>query len=120
MNLRGRFTTDAEGRFRLRSVKPAGRRVAPGAGAPPLLPRAHPLLIHKPGCKTLVTQVFVDEDEHLESDVVFGVTRALVGGYRRHDGVAAPDGSRDGPWYSLRYGFTMEPGKARLPRPPIA
>src|SRR5918993_5246533 len=107
MNRRARSTTGAGGRSRPRWVKPAGRRVAPGSGAPPLLPRAHPLLIHKPGCKTLVTQVFVDEDEHLESDVVFGVTRALVGGYRRHDGVAAPEGSTDGPWYSLRYGFTM-------------
>jgi hypothetical protein len=31
----------------------------------------------RPGYKTLITQVFVDDDEHLESDVVFGVTRAL-------------------------------------------
>ena len=89
-------------------------------GRHPYRPAHIHFLIHKPGFKTLVTQVFVDEDEHLESDVVFGVTRALVGGYRRHDGVAAPDGSTDGPWYSLRYGFTMEPGEARLPRPPIA
>jgi protocatechuate 3,4-dioxygenase beta subunit len=129
MNLRGRFTTDAEGRFRFRSVKPAGYPVPTDGpvgellraqGRHPYRPAHIHFLIHKPGFKTLATQVFVDEDEHLESDVVFGVTRALVGGYRRHDGIAAPDGSTDGPWYTLRYGFTMEPGEARLPRPPIA
>ncbi len=128
MNLRGQFTTDAEGRFRFRSVKPAGYPV-PTHGPVGELLRAqerHPyrpahihFLIHKPGFKTLVTQVFVDDDEHLGSDVVFGVTRALVGGYERREG-AAPDGSADGAWYALDYAFTMEPGEARLPRPPIA
>jgi catechol 1,2-dioxygenase len=75
-------------------------------------------LIHKPGFKTLVTQVFVDDDDHLETDVVFGVTRALVGGFDRHDG-PAPDGT-EGEWFSLDHAFTLEPGEARLPRPPIA
>ena len=127
MNLRGRFTTDAEGRFRFRSVRPAGYPVPTDGPAGDLLraQRRHPyrpahlhFLVHKPGFKTLVTQVFVDEDEHLETDVVFGVTRALVGGFERHDG-PAPDGT-EGEWYSLGYAFTLEPGEARLPRPPIA
>ncbi len=128
MNLRGRFSTDAEGRFRFRSVKPAGYPI-PTHGPVGELLRAqnrHPyrpahvhFLVHKPGFKTLVTQVFVDGDEHLETDAVFGVTRSLVGGFRRRDG-QAPDGSTDGPWYSLDHAFTVEPGEARLPRPPIA
>nr|WP_245214981.1 dioxygenase [Pararoseomonas indoligenes] len=127
MNLRGQFTTDAEGRFRFTSVKPAGYPV-PTHGPTGDLLRAqnrHPFrpahlhfLIHKPGFKTLITQVFVDDDEHLESDVVFGVTRALVGGYRLGEG-PAPDGSAN-EWWSLDYIFHMEPGEARLPVPPIA
>ena len=85
---------------------------APGLGS------AHiHFLVHKPGFKTLVTQVFVDEDEHLETDVVFGVTRALVGGFERHEG-PAPDGT-EGEWYSLAHTFTMLPGESKLPRPPI-
>jgi protocatechuate 3,4-dioxygenase beta subunit len=32
------------------------------------------VLAYKLGFKTLITQVFVDDDEHLKSDVVFGVT----------------------------------------------
>ncbi len=48
----------------------------------------------------------------------FGVTRALIGDYVRHDGPApAPDVK--GEWYSLDQTFVMEPGKARLPKPPI-
>ena len=127
MNLRGRFTTDAEGRFRFRSVKPAGYPVPTHGPTGELLraQRRHPyrpahlhFLILKEGYKVLVTQVFVDDDPHLETDVVFGVTRALVGGYRRGEG-AAPDG-RDGEWWSLDYTFHLEPGEARLPAAPIA
>ena len=120
MNLRGRFTTDAEGRFRFTSVKPAGYPV-PTHGPTGDLLRAqnrHPFrpahlhfLIHKPGLKTLITQVFVDDDEHLESDVVFGVTQALVGGYE--------DGE-PGEWWKLDYRFHMEPGESRMPVAPIA
>lgn len=127
MNLRGCFTTDAEGQFRFTSVRPAGYPV-PTHGPVGELLRAqqrHPyrpahlhFLIHKPGFKTLVTQVFVDDDTHLESDVVFGVTRALIGGFERHDGPSPGGGA--GEWFSLDYSFTLEPGEARLPRPPIA
>ena len=76
------------------------------------------LLAFKPGYKTLITQVFVDDDEHLESDVVFGVTRHLIGDFRRHEG-DAPEPGVEAPWFSLDYAFVMEPGEAVLPKPPI-
>ena len=31
----------------------------------------------------------------------------------------APASDVNGPWYSLDYTFTMEPGSSKLPRPPI-
>jgi catechol 1,2-dioxygenase len=127
MNLRGKFTTDAEGKFSFRSVKPAGYPV-PTDGPVGELLRAqnrHPyrpahlhFLLFKPGFKTLVTQVFVDDDEYLQSDAVFGVTKKLVGDFKKHaDKAPAPDVS--GEWYSLGYTFHMEPGEAVLPTPPI-
>ncbi|MDB5595563.1 MAG: catechol 1,2-dioxygenase [Hyphomicrobiales bacterium] len=128
MNLRGKFTSDAEGRFSFRSVKPAGYPVPVDGPVGDMLraqnrPHYRPAHLHflafKPGFKTLVTQVFVDDDEHLEQDVVFGVTRALVGNYQRHDSGAPPASDVAGPWYSLDYTFVMEPGEAKLPRPPI-
>lgn len=117
MNLRGKFVTDAEGRFSFRSVKPAGYPVPTNGPVGTLLAaqNRHPFrpahvhfLLYKPGFKTLVTQVFVDDDQYLESDVVFGVTKSLIGGF-----------SRDGDRYGLDYTFTMEPGEAVLPAPPI-
>jgi catechol 1,2-dioxygenase len=75
-------------------------------------------LIFKEGFKTLISQIYVNDDEKLETDVQFGVTRALVGNYVRHNG-AAPTGDVQGEWYSLDQTFVMEPGKNRLPKPPI-
>jgi catechol 1,2-dioxygenase len=129
MNLRGKFVTDKDGRFAFRSVKPAGYPVpmdGPVGDMIRLRNRHHyrPAHLHflcfKQGFKTLITQVFVDDDEHLESDVVFGVTRALVGDYVRHDKGTPPAPDINGPWYTLEYTFYMEPGEAQLPKPPIA
>ncbi len=128
MNLRGKFQTDADGRFAFRSVRPAGYPV-PTDGPVGELLRAQrrepyrPAHLHflgfKQGYKTLITQVFVAEDERLQSDVVFGVTRHLVGSYRRHEDGPPPAPGVTAPWYTLDYGFVMEPGEAKLPAPPI-
>lgn len=129
MNLRGRFTTDEAGRMRFRSVKPAGYPI-PTSGPVGALLRAqgrHNLrpahihfLIHKPGFKTQFAQVYSSDDPHLDSDVQFAVTEALVGHYMRHEGAPAPDTDVSGPWYSLEHHFVVEPGVAVLPRPPIS
>ncbi|VIO76389.1 Hydroxyquinol 1,2-dioxygenase [Bradyrhizobium ivorense] len=128
MNLRGKFTTDAAGRFAFRSVKPAGYPVPTDGPVGDMLRAQNrhpyrPAHIHflgfKPGHKTLITQVFVDDDEHLESDVVFGVTRALIGDYRQHDAGEPPAPGVRAPWYTLNYRFAMEAGEAILPKPPI-
>jgi catechol 1,2-dioxygenase len=127
MNLRGKFTTDSEGYFSFRSVLP-GPYPVPTDGPVGDLLRAqdrHPYrpahihyLAFKPGFKTLITQVFVDEGQYLESDVVFGVTSALVGNYRKGQGKPPADDVA-GPWFTFDYTFVMEPGEAVLPKPPI-
>jgi hydroxyquinol 1,2-dioxygenase len=127
MNLRGKFTTDAQGHFGFRSVKPAGYPIpidgpvgdlVRATGRHHYRPAHLHFLIFKQGFKTLISQVYVNDDERLETDVQFGVTRALVGNYVRHDG-KAPAGDVKGEWYSLDQSFVMEPGKNRLPKPPI-
>jgi protocatechuate 3,4-dioxygenase beta subunit len=127
MNLRGKFVTDAQGHFGFRSVKPAGYPIPVDGPVGDLLragkrhnfrPAHLHFLIFKEGFKTLISQIYVSGDDKLETDVQFGVTRALIGDYVRHDGPApAPDVK--GEWYSLDQTFVMEPGKARLPKPPI-
>jgi len=127
MNLRGKFLTDAEGHFGFRSVKPAGYPIPVDGPVGDLVratgrhhyrPAHLHFLIVKDGFKTLISQIYVNDDDKLESDVQFGVTSALVGNYVRHDGPApAPDVK--GEWYLLDQTFVMEPGKSRLPKPPI-
>jgi catechol 1,2-dioxygenase len=128
MNLRGKFTTDADGRFWFRTVKPAGYPI-PTDGVVGRLLKAqdrHPFrpahihaLVFKEGYKTITSQVYVSDDPNLESDVQFGVTRALVGEFREHHEPHPTEPEIARPWYSLDYTFTLEPGVARLPKPPI-
>jgi catechol 1,2-dioxygenase len=128
MNLRGKFVTDDAGRFWFRTVKMAGYpiptdtvvgRLLKAQNRHPFRPAHLHVLIFKEGCKTLISQVYAPDDPVIETDVQFGVTRALIGDFRPHDEPHPTDPSVATPWYSLDYTFTMEPGAARLPRPPI-
>ena len=128
MNLRGVFHTGADGRFAFRSTKPAGYPVPTDGPVGDLLraQNRHPyrpahlhVLAHKADWKTLVTQVFVDDDPNLDSDVVFGVTQPLVGDYVRHEDGTPPSPGMAAPWYTFNYDFVMEPGVSELPTPPI-
>jgi catechol 1,2-dioxygenase len=85
----------------------------------PFRPAHLHVLILKEGFKTRISQVYVDDDPHLDTDVQFGVTRALIGDFQRHDEPHPDDSGVRAPWYSLDYTFTLEPGAASLPRPPI-
>ena len=127
MNLRGRFVTDDAGRFHFRSVKPAGYPIPIDGPVGELVrvtrrhhyrPAHLHFMIYKPGFKTMISQIYVPDDEHINSDVQFGVTRALLGDFVRHDEPAAELGFT-APWYSLNQHFTLEPGEARRPIAPI-
>ena len=72
-------------------------------------------MIYKPGFKTLISQIYVPDDEHLDSDVQFGVTRALIGNYIRHD-EPAPAMGFAAPWYSLDQRFVLQRGRGASPQ----
>jgi protocatechuate 3,4-dioxygenase beta subunit len=118
MNLRGKFTTLADGSFSFTTVKPAGYPVPIDGPTGALLgaqkrhnfrPAHLHFLIYKPGFKTIASQVYDPTDTRLETDSQFGVTQALIGDYRKQ-----PDSS-----FRLDFVFVIEPGEARLPRAPI-
>lgn len=128
MNLRGKLTTDGQGRFWFRTVKMVGYPI-PSNGVVGQLLKAqhrHPFrpahlhaLIVKPGFKVLISQVYDPADPNLHSDVHFGVTEALIGRLERHDD-PHPDAPDVGtPWYSLDHTYVLEPGATVLPKPPI-
>jgi catechol 1,2-dioxygenase len=110
-NLRGRFQTDPQGRFHFRTVRtdgPCGELLA-AQDRHPFRPAHIHFMISREGYKTLITQVFANDDECIESDVVFGVTPALSGAFERR---------ADGSW-RLDYRFVMQPGTRRIPKAPL-
>jgi len=128
MNLRGKFTTDENGHIGFRSVKPAGYPIPIDGPVGELLraqgrhnmrPAHLHFLVYKPSFKTLISQLYVPDDKHIETDVQFGVTRLLIGNYLRHAEPCNRAADVKPPWYSLEHTFVMEKGTARLPKPPI-
>ena len=124
MNLRGRFRTDARGRYWFRTVRPAGYPVPTHGIVGDLLraqgrhcmrPAHVHFMVYHEGYETVITQVFADDSEHLDSDVVFGVRRSLVGRFRPH----VPVPGSDEPQFRLDYDFVLQPGTSCLPVPPI-
>ncbi|WP_407115682.1 dioxygenase [Bradyrhizobium sp. LMG 9283] len=128
MNLRGKFTTDQDGRFAFRSVMMVGYpiptdgvvgRLLEAQGRHPYRPAHLHALIFKPGFKVLISQVYDPADPHIDSDVQFGVTQALIGKFQRHDTPHPTARDVATPWYSLDHTYRLETGEAVLPRPPI-
>ena len=114
---RGRFVTDAAGRFHLWTIRPTaypipndgpvGRMLA-AQGRHPFRPEHVHFMITAPGQAKLVTHIFADGDTYLESDVVFGVKTSLIRTFERHEGGAAPDGrAMAGEWFSLVHDFRL-------------
>jgi hydroxyquinol 1,2-dioxygenase len=128
MNLRGQFVTDATGHIAFLTVKPSGYPIPVTGPVGDLLraqgrhnmrPAHIHFLIHKGGYKTQFSQLYSSDDPHLETDVQFGVTRALVGQYVLHQDEVAPDADVQGRWYSLDHHFVIARGDDALPQPPI-
>lgn len=126
-NLRGTFTTGSDGKIWFRSIRQSGYpipthavvgRLLEAQSRHPFRPAHLHVLAHKEGFKTLISQIYSDDDPYIDSDVQFGVTRALVGRYECHE---TPDPSLNlpAPWYSLKHDLVMEAGVSKLPVPPI-
>jgi hydroxyquinol 1,2-dioxygenase len=116
---RGRFLTDEQGRFHLWTIRPVAYPIPDDGpvgkmlalqGRHPYRPEHLHFMIRAPGHQKLVTHIFAEGDQYLDSDVVFGVKRSLIKDYAPHDGGLAPDGrAMTGPWYSLEHDFHVVP-----------
>ena len=94
MNLRGVFTTGEDGRFWFRTVKPSSYpiptdgpvgKMLMAMGRHPMRPAHIHFIIGAPGFESVTTHMFVEGDEYLDSDAVFGVKDSLVAPFVFHD-----------------------------------
>jgi catechol 1,2-dioxygenase len=86
-HLRASFRTDAAGLYRFQTILPvsypipddgpAGQLLA-AMGRHPFRPAHVHFMISAPGYRSLVTHLFFEGDQYLESDAVFGVKRSLI------------------------------------------
>lgn len=98
MNMRGRFTCDAEGRYRFRSVRPRHYPIPDDGPVGRLLTAlgrhanraAHiHAIVSAPGHDSVVTHIFEPNCPYLRDDPVFGVKASLIGDFRRREDPAA-------------------------------
>ena len=67
-------------------------------------------LLDVPGYEPLITHLFQEGADYLDSDVVFGVKEELVVHYERREPGQTPDGGTiDQPWFEARYDFVLQP-----------
>ena len=125
-DFRARFDVDAEGRYAFSTVKPAPYTVptdGPGGAILNAMDRepwraSHlHFAVQAPGYRTLVTEVFPEDDPYLDADAVFGVRASLVVPYVEHrDAADVPKGYAltqvDTPFYTVEFDFILvEDGK---------
>jgi hydroxyquinol 1,2-dioxygenase len=119
LNLRGKFLTDAEGRYAFRTIKPSYYpipmdgpvgQMLQAAGRHPYRPAHIHFIVSADGYEAITTEIFVEGDPYLDSDAVFGVRNSLVVDFVRHDSAeqAAKYGVKT-PFYTAEYDFVLQP-----------
>ena len=120
MHMRGKFHTDAEGRYLVRTVRPVHYPI-PSDGPVGAMLRAtgrHPwrpahihFVVSAEGYEPVTTHIFDSADEYLASDAVFAVKDSLICDFKRHD-AAEGEARRLGiepPYYTTEFDFHLKP-----------
>jgi catechol 1,2-dioxygenase len=110
-NLRGQVRTDTDGRYQFITVipgpytipldGPTGKLTA-AAGWSPWRPAHVHLIVSADGCEPLVTQLFIDTSDYLDSDVASAVKPELI---------VHPEPTGDGE-LAITYDFALAPARA--------
>jgi hydroxyquinol 1,2-dioxygenase len=117
--LRAKYTTREDGGYCVRTVAPLGYTIPMDGPVGELISKtdishfrpAHVhFLLNVPGYEPLITHLFQEGADYLDSDVVFGVKEELVVHYERREPGETPDGGTiDQPWFEARYDFVLQP-----------
>jgi len=117
MNLRGVFVTGPDGRFWFRTVKPSSYPIPTDGpvgqmllamGRHPMRPAHIHFIVGAPGYESVTTHMFVEGDDYLDSDAVFGVKDSLVEPFvLRDDPAEAKRLGLANPFYTAGHEFSL-------------
>lgn len=124
-HLRGRFLTDAEGRFAFRAVRPVPYpipddgpvgRMLNATDRHPWRPAHIHVVCRAPGHQSVTTHIFDATSEYLDDDTVFAVKPSLLREFvdRAADDPQRPAGVEQ-PWVSLELDLVLSPGASEIP-----
>jgi len=124
-NLRRRIETDAEGRYRFRSLLPSGYACPPDGQTQKLLDQLgrhghRPAHIHffvsAPGYRKLTTQINIDGDAYLHDDFAFATRDGLIPSVRHQtDPAAIHAAGLNAPFAEITFDFVMHRESATAP-----
>lgn len=124
-NLRRRIETDAEGRYRFRTIMPSGYGCPPDGPTQELLNHLNrhgnrPAHIHffveAPGFRKLTTQINIAGDKYLHDDFAFATREGLIPEVIRHTDPGEINArGLDAPFATIRFDFELHREAAQLP-----
>ena len=124
-NLRGKFQSDAQGRFWFRTGKPRDYPIPDDGPVGKLLAKLgrHPnraahihFIIQAPGYETVITHVFAPDCPYLGEDAVFGVKESLVGRFEKiEDPTRARSFAVSSPFWLTAPSFVLQRNNEKRP-----
>ncbi len=124
-NLRRRIETDAEGRYRLRTIMPSGYGCPPDGPTQQLLtalgrhgrrPAHIHFFVEAPGFRKLTTQINISDDPYLHDDFAFATREGLIPELVRHtDPAEIKARGLNQPFATINFDFTLNPEAGNLP-----
>jgi catechol 1,2-dioxygenase len=125
-HLRGRYRAREDGRFSFITVRPVPYpipddgpvgRMLRATGRHPWRPAHIHAVVRAPGHRTIVTHIFDEQSEYLDSDSVFAVKPSLLRHFveRAAGDPERPTGIAAGPWVSLETDIVLVPGEGGAP-----
>jgi hydroxyquinol 1,2-dioxygenase len=120
LHMRGKFTTDAEGRYLIRTVRPVNYPIPSdgpvgamlkAAGRHPWRPAHIHFVVSAEGYEPVTTHIFDRVDPYLPSDAVFAVKDSLICDFVRHETPDAETGGLGivGPYCTAEFDFRLTP-----------
>jgi len=116
--LRAKYSSREDGSYCVRTVAPLGYAIPMDGPVGELVgateishfrPAHVHFLLDVPGYEPLVTHLFQEGAEYLDSDVVFGTKEELVVAFEPREPGPTPDGGAiESPWLSAEYDFVLQ------------